>query len=131
MPSLTNVLNSLANNCRDSVLTPKEIEDRKIVSDRCTIIKICAVAAIVTSVAVAVFSVIFLGPILATLSVISCVAFTIFSYDVYLITDNVKRIIDECVEEVSYRALNSDNAKLMHLLKGSIVVGPIIKLFLK
>ncbi|MEC7839684.1 MAG: hypothetical protein VX777_06565 [Chlamydiota bacterium] len=128
MSSLTQFFNSIANNCRNHVMTPEELRSRKRVSDRCLLIKIAAVAGLVSSVALGIFTCFFFGPIVATLLVLTCTVTSIVCYDVYVVADNVKAVIDSCFEEMRLNMISHERDQVNYLLRKTILTGLIFRM---
>ncbi len=120
-----NVFANFANGLRDGILTADELQQRKEATDFCTMAKVGCVAAAIIIATASVFSILsgtFAGVVLG-------VAFgglgLTFVHDGYQLFDNIQKIYDDAITEVSAR-LTKDTLKT-HLTKGMILSRPILE----
>ncbi len=122
MAFITNLFRSIATDVRDANLKPEELREREQAKQLLQVVKL---AAIVTTVATAVFLFGFF-PNTFTLLLTAAVGFV--AREIYYTSQNMLEVLEDAVLEGKVRA--SDKAAVVQLEKNTFLMGPVARVML-
>lgn len=118
------VFHDLANGLRDGLLTNDELKNRQEARNFCSTAKAACIAAAVIVATAAVFSILsgtFMGVVFG---MVLGAGAMIASHDAYQLFDNIQKIYDSAVTEISVS--RTKETMKTHLSKGMILGRPIV-----